>query len=133
VDAGGDGGRWSRRAPRTTDTVDLQATLWMNGAAYVVEIADLSAGGMRVSCAPGHEAAEPAGFELAGPWFRFCGRARMVHVQGPAMGLQFLRWQGPAGLCVGKLVAARLRGRALERIGRDESMTERAPIRPAAA
>ena len=56
------------------------------------------------------DVAETVGFELVGPGFRYAGLAAVAHRHDGAIGLRFLRWDGPVQRPVRVLVAARLRG-----------------------
>jgi hypothetical protein len=49
-----------------------------------------------------------AGFQLAGPGFRFAGMATIAHRTHEAVGLRILSWHGPAYRPISALVAARL-------------------------
>jgi hypothetical protein len=70
-------------------------------------VLNLSEEGMLVASG-GFEVDETAGFELAGPDFRFAGVAKVTHRNARAMGLQILSWQGQASpICA--LIAARPR------------------------
>jgi hypothetical protein len=101
---------YTRRHPRITQTDDLSATLRSARRTCVVgPVLDLSDGGMLVAL-DGLEVDETAGFELAGPDFRFAGVAKVAHCRDHATGLHFLSWQGPANRPVCTLIAARLRG-----------------------
>ena len=52
---------------------------------------------------------ETAGFELAGPDFRFAGVAKVTHHADQAVGLRFVSWQGQVHRSVCALISARLR------------------------
>ena len=53
------------------------------------------------------EVAETVGFELVGPGFRYSGLAAVAHRRDGAIGLRFLRWDGPVDRPVRALVAVR--------------------------
>ncbi len=74
---------------------------------------------------------QPAGFELAGPGFRFAGQVEIVHRTDRTTGLRFRSWQGPAGRPICALVEARmtLTGSAIPSLfPSDPSLPPRCPM-----
>ncbi len=102
-----------RRHPRITDTSDLLASLRPPGLSSPFRaVLNLSEGGMLVAGSIG-KVGEIAGFELAGPFFRYAGLALVTHHTHGATGVQFLSWQGQAGRPIRALIEHRSRQRQL--------------------
>jgi hypothetical protein len=100
----------ARRAPRTTDTKDLSASLrssgrrWMDG-----RVLNLSEGGMLIESSGGDlDVATTASFELVGPSFCYDGVVEIAHRAAGAIGLSFVSWAGATDRSVRALVDARL-------------------------
>jgi hypothetical protein len=105
---------YTRRPARTTDTKDLCASLRSTGRRWVdSRVLNLSYRGMLVASSSDLEVADHASFELAGPDFCYSGLAEVAHRADAAIGLRFVRWEGPADRSVCALVDARLRGAQL--------------------
>lgn len=104
----------ARRPARSTDTRDLSASVRSNRrCGDVGRVLNLCEGGMLLGSRSDLDVAETVGFELVGPGFRYAGLAAVAHRHDGAIGLRFLRWDGPAERPVRVLVAARLRGQQL--------------------
>jgi hypothetical protein len=104
----------ARRPARSTDTRDLSASLRSDRrCGDVGRVVNLCEGGMLVESSSDRDVGETVGFELVGPGFRYAGLAAVAHRRDGAIGLRFLRWDGPVERPVGVLVAARLRGQQL--------------------
>jgi hypothetical protein len=98
-----------RRHQRTTNTQDLEATVWQSSRRCATgTVLNLSEGGMLVA-GEGAEVGDVAAVELSGRDFRLAGHAEVVHVTSGATGLHVLGWNGPASRRVQSLIMRRIR------------------------
>ncbi len=98
-----------RRPSRTTETNDLTASLRSDRRSVCVgRVLNLCEAGMRVQSSSDLEVGEIAGFDLAGPGFRYVGFAAVAHRTAGSIGLRFVTWEGPVDRSIRALVAARL-------------------------
>ncbi|MGA2012536.1 MAG: PilZ domain-containing protein [Solirubrobacteraceae bacterium] len=100
----------SRRFPRITDTLDLSASVRPRGRKCIdAPVENLSEGGMLIFAGRRRmQPAEISRFELAGPHFRYAGRAQVTHQEDGMVGLRFLSWEGSVNRSLRALVNARL-------------------------
>ncbi len=99
----------ARRPSRTTDTNDLTASLRFDSRRVCVgRVLNLCEDGMLVEGSSDLEVGEIAGFDFAGPGFRYVGFAAVAHRTAGSIGLRFVTWTGPVDRSIRALVAARL-------------------------